>query len=184
MASSESPMTPGYEVGVLVFSDEKTADGVVEGLRRMGATQLVNDVSVLEHHPDGRFSVHSFAQGATRGTKVGAGAIIGSLAGALVLGPFGLLAGLVGGGVVGATLGGRDPHDLGLSDDFVQELRDSLPAGSSAVLIVGDQDKIEELMGHVKSSDVAAAKVLRSPLTESQAAAIHKAVEEQQRRSE
>ena len=30
-------------------------------------------------------------------------------------------------------MGGRNPHDLGLSDAFVDELRASLPPGSSAV---------------------------------------------------
>src|ERR1700751_1426539 len=113
--TNDSPFAPAYEVGVIVFADTDTGDRVVEGLREVGATHLVNDISILEHHENGRFSVDDYAQGATKGTKVGAGAIIGSVAGAIVLGPFGLLAGLIGGGVVGATLGGRNPHDLGLS---------------------------------------------------------------------
>ncbi|HXY71094.1 MAG TPA: DUF1269 domain-containing protein [Actinomycetota bacterium] len=178
--TTDSPFSPAYEVGVIVFADTDTADRVVDGLRQVGATHLVNDISILEHHENGRFSVHDYAEGATKATKVGAGAIIGSVAGAIVLGPFGLLAGLIGGGAVGATLGGRNPHDLGLSEPFVEELRASLPPGSSAVLIVGEPDKVDELIGHVKSTDVVAAKELRNPLTEAQAAAIHEAVQKQQ----
>jgi len=178
--TDESPMSPAYEVGVIVFANTDAADSVVDGLRKVGATHLVNDISILEHHENGRFSVHDYAEGATKGAKVGAGAVIGSLAGAIVLGPFGLLAGLIGGGVVGATLGGRNPHDLGLSEPFVEELRASLPPGSSAVLIVGEPDKVDELIGHVKSSDAVAAKELRNPLTEAQAAAIHEAIQKQQ----
>jgi len=178
--TNDSPMSPAFEVGVIVFADVDAADRVTDGLRQVGATHLVNDISILEHHENGKFSVHDYAKGATRGTKVGAGAIIGSVAGAVVLGPLGLFAGLIGGGAVGATLGGRNPHDLGLSQPWVDELRASLPPGSSAVLIVGEPDKIDELIGHVKSSDAVTAKELRHPLTDEQAAAIHEAVEKQQ----
>ena len=69
--TNDSPFAPAYEVGVIVFADTDTGDRVVEGLREVGATHLVNDISILEHHENGRFSVHDYAQGATKGTKVG-----------------------------------------------------------------------------------------------------------------
>jgi uncharacterized membrane protein len=115
-------MSPVFEVGVIAFADTESADRVVDGLRQMGATDLVNDVSLIEHHKDGRFSVHAYSRETSRGSKIGAGAVIGTLAGALLLGPFGMVVGLVGGGAVGASLGGRNSHDLGLSDSFVEEL--------------------------------------------------------------
>jgi len=173
-------MSPVFEVGVIAFADTESADRVVDGLRQMGATHLVNDVSLLEHHKDGRFSVHAYSQETSRGAKMGAGAVIGTLAGALLLGPFGMVVGLVGGGAVGASMGGRNPHDLGLSDSFVQELRDALPPGSSAVLIAGEPDRVDELMGHVRSSGAVVAKELREPLTDEQSQAIREAIAKHQ----
>jgi uncharacterized membrane protein len=173
-------MSPVFEVGVVAFADTDSADRVVDGLRAMDATHLVNDISLIEHHENGRFSVHAYSQETTRGANIGAGAVIGTVVGALFLGPFGLVAGLIGGGAVGASLGGRNPHDLGLSDAFVSELRASLPRGSSAVLIAGEPDHVEELMGHVRKTDAVIVKELREPLSDEQAAAIRKAIEQHQ----
>jgi uncharacterized membrane protein len=174
-------MSPVFEVGVIAFADTESANRVVDGLRQMGATHLVNDVSLIEHHKDGRFSVHAYSQETSRGAKIGAGAVIGTLAGALLLGPFGMVMGLVGGGAVGASLGGRNPHDLGLSDAFVQELRDALPRGSSAVLIAGEPDRVDEMMGHVRTSGSVVAKELREPLTAEQSKAIREAIAQHQK---
>jgi uncharacterized membrane protein len=173
-------MSPVFEVGVIAFADTESADRVLDGLRQMGATHLVNDVSLLEHHKDGRFSVHAYSQETSRGSKIGAGAVIGTLAGALLLGPFGMVVGLVGGGAVGASMGGRNPHDLGLSDQFVQELRDALPPGSSAVLIAGEPDRVDEMMGHVHKTGAVVAKELREPLTDEQSKAIREAIAKHQ----
>ena len=173
-------MSSAFEVGFVAFAETDAAGRVVDGLRKMGAEHLVNDVSVVEHHSNGRFSVHAYSQETTRGAHIGVGAIVGALLGTLLLGPFGLVAGLVGGGAVGASLGGRNPHDLGLSEKFVEELRASLPRGSSAVVIVGDPDRVEELMGHVRKTDVVIAKELREPLSDQQADAIRAAIEKHQ----
>ena len=171
-------MSSIFEVGVVAFADTDSAGRVVDGLVKMGATHLVNDVSILEHHANGRFSVHAYSKESSRGAKMGAGAVFGTLAGALVLGPFGMVVGLLGGGAVGASLGGRNAHDLGLSDAFVEELRASLPPGSSAVLIAGEPDQVEELMGHIRSTDAVVAKELREPLTDAQAKAMRDAIEQ------
>jgi len=175
-----SAMSPVFEVGVVAFADTDAAGRVVDGLREMGAERLVNDISILEHHANGRFSVHAYSRETSRGAKMGAGAVVGTLAGALLLGPFGMILGLVGGGAVGASLGGRNPHDLGLSDAFVGELRESLPPGSSAVLIAGEPDQVDELMGHVRNTGAVIAKELREPLTDAQAKAMREAIEQHQ----
>jgi uncharacterized membrane protein len=173
-------MSSVFEVGVVAFPETDAAGRVVDGLLKMDATRLVNDISILEHHANGRFSVHAYSQQTSRGAKMGAGAVFGTLAGALLLGPFGMVVGLVGGGAVGAALGGRNPHDLGLSEAFVGELRASLPAGSSAVLIAGEPEQVEELMGHVRSTGAVVTKELREPLTDAQAKAMREAIERHQ----
>ena len=61
-------------MGSVAFDGTDTADGVIGGLRERGATHLVNDVAVLEHHASGRFSLHAYSDESTRATKV-AGAI-------------------------------------------------------------------------------------------------------------
>ena len=173
-------MSSVFEVGVIAFADTDTAERVVNGLREMGATNIVQDVSLVEHHKNGRFSVHAYSQETSRGAKMGAGAVVGTLVGALLLGPFGMVIGLVGGGAVGASLGGRNAHDLGLSDEFVEELRAALPPGSSAVLIAGEPEQVDELMGHVRKTDAVVAKELREPLTDEQSKAIRQAIAQHQ----
>jgi uncharacterized membrane protein len=175
-----SEMSSVFEVGFLSFSDEDAATALAEQLRAGGATHKVNDVSVLEHKASGKFSVHAYSDERTKGQGVAGGAVVGSLVGALLLGPFGLLAGLVGGAAVGATVQGRDPRDLELNDEFVAELRASLPPGSSGLLIVGEPEPVEELMGSVHASGVVVAKAIRHPLTDAQAAAINAAIVNQQ----
>jgi uncharacterized membrane protein len=171
-----SEMSSVFEVGFLSFPDEDSAARVAESLGEGGATHKVNDVSVLEHKRSGSFSIHAYSDERTKSEGIAGGAVVGSLVGALLLGPFGLLAGLVGGAAVGATIQGRDPHDLELDDDFVNELRASLPPGSSGLLIVGEPEPVEGLMGNVHSSGVVVAKAIRHPLSEAQAAAINAAI--------
>ena len=174
--SSESPMSAIFEVGVLTFNNVDAADRVVGGLRKRGATHIVNDVAVLEHHGSGRFSVHTYSTETTRGEHVGTGAAVGALAG-MLLGPLGLFVGLVGGGAVGAAMGGPSAHDLGLSDDFVARLKESLPPDSSAVILLGEPERVDELVGEVRATDMVTANEFRHPMTEAQAQAIRTAIE-------
>jgi len=177
-------MSPVFEVGVLAFPDADAAGRVADGLRESNITDLVNDISILQHQPDGRFSVHAWSQETTRGAHMATGAVIGAIAGTLLLGPFGPLLGLLGGGAVGASMGGRDPHDLGLSEDFVTELRASLPPGSSAVLVVGEPGEVGELMGRIRATDAVISKELHQPLTNEQAKAIRDAIEQEQQKKD
>ena len=172
-------MSPVFEVGFLAFEGTEAADRVVGSLRKAGATHLVNDVAVLEHHASGKFSLHAYSDETTRGSKVVGGIAIGSLTGALLLGPLGFLAGALGGGLVGSTLGGRDPHDLGLSDEFMAGIREALPPDSSAVLVLGEPEVVRQLVGEVRSGDIAVRKEIRHPLTGEQAESIRTALEQQ-----
>jgi uncharacterized membrane protein len=174
--STDSPMSDVFEVGVVTFGDTDAADRVVGGLRDRGATHLVNDVAVLEHHDSGRFSTHSYSTGSSRGERTGAAAVAGAFVGAL-FGPLGLFVGLVGGGAVGASMGGRHAHELGLSDEFVQRLRDSLPPGSSAVVLIGEPDRVDELVSEIRAADAVTTNEFRHPLSEEKAAAIRAAIE-------
>jgi len=170
-------MSPAYEVGVVTFEGSDAAERLVGSLRERGAVGISNEVGILEHHASGRFSVHAYTAERTRGEKVSAGAAIGALGGALLFGPFGLVAGLLGGAAVGFSAFGADPHDLGLSDDFVARLKAALPLDSSAVVIVGEPEGVGELMGDIRSADVVTRTELHEPLTDAQVAAVRAALE-------
>ena len=172
-----SVMGPAYEIGVVTFQGSTAAESLVASLRERGAVGTSNEVGIIEHHASGRYSVHSYTAEHTRGHHAGAGALVGALAGALLMGPFGLLAGLFGGGLVGASMGGAKAHDLELSDAFTRRLKEALPPDSSAVLVVGEPDTVEQLMGEIHSSDAVSTMELREPLTDAQVAAVQQALE-------
>jgi uncharacterized membrane protein len=177
--SMESAMSPGYEVGVLTFEGHDAAERLVTSLRGSGVITKGNEVAILEHAPGGRFSVHSYESEASVGSHVAGGAIVGGLLTSLLFGPFGLVAGLIGGGLVGASLGGSHPHELGMSQEFTAKLRASLPRDSSAVLIIGDPQAVSELMSHIHASDVVTKVEIHEPLTEAQVQTIKQALEAQ-----
>jgi uncharacterized membrane protein len=180
--SETSPMSLAFEVGFLAFDGVDAADRVIGGLRERGATHLVNDIAALEHHASGKFSLHAYSDESTRASKVAGGMAVGSLTAMLLLGPLGFLAGALGGGLVGWTLGGRDPHDIGLSEEFMRGIRDALPPDSSAVLVLGEPEVVGELVGEVRRGDIAVRTEIRHPLTDEQAAAIREAIEKQRQR--
>jgi hypothetical protein len=62
----------------------------------------------------------------------------------------------------------------------VGDLRESRPPGSSPVLIAGEPDQVDELMGHVRNTGAVIAKELREPLTDAQAKAMREAIEQHQ----
>jgi uncharacterized protein DUF1269 len=171
-------MSPAYEVGVLTFESHESAERLVRSLRQAGTVHKGIEVAILEHTDGGRFSVHSYEEEVTVGQHVAGGAILGGLLTSLLLGPFGLVAGLVGGGVVGASMGGSHPHELGMSPEFTTKLKAALPRDSSAVLIVGDPDEVNELIGHVRAADVVTKIEIHEPLTDAQTEAIRRALEE------
>jgi uncharacterized membrane protein len=172
-------MSPAYEIGIVTFGDTEGAARVVEGLRSAGTVGLTNEIGIVEHHGSGKFTVHGYTTEATKGQHTGGGAAIGALAGALVLGPFGLLGGLIGGALVGRSMGGADPHDLSLSEDFMQRLEDSLPPGTSAALIVAEPETVDQLVGEIHASDAVTKAELREPLTEAQVAKVREMLEKQ-----
>ncbi|MGZ5319295.1 MAG: DUF1269 domain-containing protein [Actinomycetota bacterium] len=169
-------MDAAYEVGVLTFEGKDRAESTMDALRRAAGGRPDVDVSVVEHHPNGRFGVHVYNPQPTKGSHMTEGAVVGAALGGLLLGPFGLAAGLLGGVGVGATMQGRKKDDLELSDDFVRELRAALPPDSSAVLIVGDPEVVHGLMGGVHADGVVSVLELHHPLTEAQAAVLNEAL--------
>ena len=169
-------MEPIFEIGVVTFDETDVAVRVLDGLRARGAGHLVNEVAALEHHRSGRFSIHSYAAGPTVGEHMAVGAAVGGLVG-MMLGPFGVVFGAVGGTAVGASFGGRHPHEIGLDDGFIATLKESLPPGTSAVLVMGEPETVDQLVNEISSSDVVTRSEFRHPLTDAQSRTIREALE-------
>ena len=168
-------MEPAFEVGLLAFDGEDSAERVLEAFRERGAIgRLVPEFAVLEHHPSGKFSVHDYTAEATRGSRTGLGAAAGGLIG-LLFGPVGVLVGVAGGGLVGYSMGGSDPKEVGISDEFLRTIEDALPPGSSALLVIGDGEAVGQLIAEVRSSEVVIRTEVRRPLSESQTQQVREA---------
>jgi uncharacterized membrane protein len=174
---AEGMMGPAFTVGVVTFEGEHRAGEVVEGLTKSGDLGLVNDISVLEHHADGKFSVNTYAARASQGAHIAGGALVGVAAGALLFGPFGLLLGLAGGAGVGASMGGDKRHELLLPDDFVKSIRDALPPSTSALLVIGDAEPVDQVIGHLRASGTVSKAEFTHALTPEQSKHIHDALE-------
>ena len=166
----------GMEVGVVTFGDVADAQRLIDSLQQAGAIGKVDELGIIEHDTNGKFSIHSFAPGATRGQHIGMGALVGGLIGTL-MGPFGLIAGILGGAGVGASMLSRDPHELEISDAFVASLRDALPNGSSAVLIIGIPETVEQFMGRIRAHGAVSTAELHEPLNEAQVKVLREALE-------
>jgi uncharacterized membrane protein len=174
-------MEPIFEIGFVSFDDTDVAVRVLDGLRARGAGHLVNEVAALEHHRSGRFSVHSYAAGPTVGEHMAVGAAVGGLVGMLI-GPFGVVLGAAGGTAVGASFGGRHPREIGLDDEFIATLKASLPPGTSAVIVMGEPETVDQLVHEISSSDVVTRDEFRHPLTEEQSRTIRGALEHHRKR--
>jgi len=167
-------MGPAFEIGVVTFTGSQGAHHAASGLIEH-AEGILTEVAVLEHEASDRFAIHSYASERTRGANAATGAVVGAFFGVL-LGPLGVVAGLAGGTAVGAAWGGRNPHDLTLSDAFVASLKAALPLDSSALLLMGDPEVVEQVTHEIHAADETSALVIREPLTTEQIAAIRDAI--------
>ena len=119
------------EMFVVSFAGESEADEVLEALRRLNDQRLLalGDAAVVRSRSDGDIDIEETADMDTK-----EGAIAGAAAGGLL----GLLTGkgLIGGALLGAGGGALAAKglDLGLDDDFLNQIGEKLEPGSSAIV--------------------------------------------------
>ena len=77
--------------------------------------------------------------------------------------------------IVGYSMGGSSPNEVGISDEFLCTIEDALPPGSSALLVIGDGETVGQLIAEVRSSDVVVRTEVRRPLSESQTQQVREA---------
>ena len=115
---------------------------VAERLQRLELLRLV-DAAVVVKDQDGKVKIKQTLEQSKTGTAAAWGALWGLLIGLLFLSP--ILWGVVG-GLLGAVIG--KTQDLGIDNEFIKEVGDSLEPGKSALCMlvleaIGDREMDE-----------------------------------------
>ncbi len=109
------------------FDDARTAMASLRAIEREGRIRF-EDTAIVERDPDGTAHVKNEVSGTTE-----TAAAIGALIGGLVTFAFpltGIAVGAALGAIIGRTL------DRGVSDDFVDQVKQTLTPGRSALFLV------------------------------------------------
>ena len=137
-------MSGPYELIIAAFQDETKADEALQSLKELDKQDIIDviNAAVLVKDQDGKASIKETAD---PDAKKGAlfGAVVGGLIG-LLGGP----AGVVIGAAAGAATGGVAAHkiDLGFDDDYLKEVQESLPPGSSAIFALIEHEWVEKVV--------------------------------------
>jgi uncharacterized membrane protein len=118
------------QVVVVSFDSEDDAQSALNSLRGLEHAGQIKfeDTAIVVHGADGKFDVKNEASGTTE-----TGAVVGAVLGGLLFVVFpiaGIALGAAAGAGIGAMLGN------GVDGKFVQEVKDQLPAGKSALFLV------------------------------------------------
>ncbi|MGZ5397895.1 MAG: DUF1269 domain-containing protein [Mycobacterium sp.] len=115
------------------YPDAATARQVLHALDRLQMESAIDvqDAVIVEQRPDGTVGVQPWIHQAALETA--ASALVGGLIGTLLFAP---LLGVALGATAGATRAAL--VDLGIPDDFIQQLGHSLPAGGVAIILLAD----------------------------------------------
>jgi uncharacterized membrane protein len=146
------------------------AERALSDLRAERDDVWLSEVSIIEHHTDGRYSVKAKNPDVDK-SHTGSGAAIGGLTGLFVGaigGPLGLLLWSGLGAMTGAAIG-ADRESAFLP--MVEELKAAIAPGASALILVGET---ETLNAFVKTLEVPESQTLRRPLTSEQARELSK----------
>lgn len=153
---------------VLDFDGVDTADAMLTKLRSLRKQELIDLLdAVVVVHPEGgdiqiKQSVNLTALGASAGLS--SGAMVGTLAGLLFLNP---LAGFAIGGAAGAAMGAINGRlsDFGINDDFIRELGQTIPPGTSALFLLVAKATPDKVIAEVKEFRP---RVLKTSLSQEQ----------------
>ena len=147
--SSESP-----HVGVAGFSGVDGAERAYADARdRDIRARWMSDAAFVEVHRDGRIVIRGAVlghyvdvdgEGYVIGPDTGRGAIVGAALG-LLLGPAAFADGIVGGATVGGVV--EASHGTKQQGPVFDAIRQYIPEGSSAVVVVSDLERVHAMHG-------------------------------------
>jgi len=124
----------------IVYPDEFRAAEVMATLKRLQSEYLLDleDACYVTRDKDGKVKLHQAVNLTTAGAL--SGAVWGSLIGLIFLNP---LLGLAAGAAAGAISGKLS--DYGIDDDFIRQLSDKMPPGSSAIFMLVRRATIDKV---------------------------------------
>jgi uncharacterized membrane protein len=137
--------TPEHEMVVVAFEDEFKAEEVLNTLKQLDVEAAVDlkSAAVVKRDAEGKVRIRE-----TRDFDAKQGAIGGAVAGGLL--------GLLGGGLLrGAILGAAGGAlagkgiDLGLNDEYLKSIGESLGSGASAIVALVAFERVEEAMAEL-----------------------------------
>jgi uncharacterized membrane protein len=138
---------------VLDFDGIHTADEVLNKLRSLQNEYLIDleDACVVERESDGRVHIKQAVNLTTVGAATGgmSGAFWGTLVGLLFLNP---LAGMAIGALAGAGAGALSGSltDYGINDNFVKQLGQTIPPGSSALFVLVKNVTLDKVLPEIE----------------------------------
>jgi uncharacterized membrane protein len=161
---------------VLDFDGTETADAVLTKLRALKKQELIDllDACVVVHPREGdiqiKQSVNMTALGASSG--LGTGALVGTLAGLLMLNP---LAGFALGGLAGVAMGALSGRlsDFGINDDFIRELGQTIQPGTSALFLLVAKATPDKVIAEIEEFQP---RILKTSLSQAQETALREAL--------
>jgi uncharacterized membrane protein len=141
----------------VAYPDRATAEKVRGELARLMREHVIEvaDAVVATREPNGKVKLHQTVNPA--GTGAAGGALWGGLIGLIFLAP---LLGAAIGGAVGAASGAVT--DLGIEDNFMKELGQSLPEGGAALFVLVRQVTPDKVLPRISEYG---GKVLQTSLS-------------------
>jgi uncharacterized membrane protein len=141
----------------VAYPDRDTAEKVRAELARLTREHVIEvaDAVVVTREPNGKVKLHQTVNPA--GTGAAGGALWGGLIGLIFLAP---LLGAAIGGAVGAASGAVT--DLGIEDNFMKELGQSLPEGGAALFVLVRQVTPDKVLPRISEYG---GKVLQTSLS-------------------
>jgi uncharacterized membrane protein len=123
------------------FDDARNAMNALRGLERQGRIRF-EDTAIVERDPDGTAHVKNEVSGTTE-TAAAIGAVLGGFL-TFVFPPLGIVVGAALGAAIGASM------DTGVSDTFVDEVKQTLRPGRSALFLVVKEADADAVMAALR----------------------------------
>jgi uncharacterized membrane protein len=122
---------------IAAYNEEKAADQVSDDLKAQDVPY--NNLAVVRKTADSKIKIKETGD-MSFGPGAGIGAVVGGVLG-LFAGPGGLVAGAAAGAAIGGTAAAL--HDAGIPNERLEKIGDVLNAGSSALIVIGQQAQVE-----------------------------------------
>jgi len=163
---------PDHEMIVIAFDNENEADKVLDTLKAMESMDVVDlkNGAVIVRSSSGDVKINETSDFDTKQGAIGgaaAGAVLGLLGGGFIRGA---LLGAAGGAAAGKFV------DLGIEDDFLKEVGESLGPGTSAVVALVDFEQVDRAMEELDKFE--GGRIMRHTLSDDVYAKLSEAVED------